>query len=77
MPADQLQPTTLNSSLIASVAYHDDERALEIRLRSGAGYRYLSVPREIFDGLLQAPSKGRFFNSVIRNHYAYARESER
>ena len=40
---------------------------LELEFRSGALYRYLSVPADLYRDLLAADSKGRFFNRFIRD----------
>ena len=34
-------------------------------------YHYLRVPRAKYNALLQATSKGRYFNANIRNRYSY------
>jgi hypothetical protein len=36
----------------------------------GQGYDYYHVPQRVFDGLLGASSKGRYFNAYIRDQYA-------
>jgi len=46
---------------------------LEIEFRSGAIYRYRGVPTDVYDGLLAAPSKGRFFQSRIRGKFIFER----
>lgn len=35
----------------------------------GEVLRYGSVPRNVYDGLVNAPSKGYYFNTVIRPGY--------
>lgn len=64
--------TSVESSLIRSVAYGIDA-TLTVRLRSGAVYRYFTVPRSILEAFLAAPSKGTYFNRHIRDAFPYQR----
>jgi hypothetical protein len=61
----------VRSSDLASVAYNERRRLLEIEFRSGGIYRYIDVPKEIFDALLASESKGRFFAARIRNQFRH------
>lgn len=54
-----------------SVGYEDKSRILEIEFDSGTVYQYLEVPEGIYEQLLTAESKGRYFNSEIREVYSY------
>jgi hypothetical protein len=60
----------VDSSWIRSVTYASDA-TLTVRFRSGAVYRYFTVPRAILDGFLTAPSKGAYFTHRIRNAFPY------
>jgi hypothetical protein len=64
----------IDSSAIASVGYDAAKEELEVEFTSGNVYRYFDVPQEVYQDLLQAPSKGRFFGSFIRGQYESARE---
>jgi hypothetical protein len=55
------------SSAIRSVGYH--RGLLEVEVESGDVYRYFDVPRDVFLELMQAESKGAFFNARIRDSY--------
>ncbi len=59
----------LKSSVIASAAYDDDRRILEVKFRTGRVYRYSQVPRSVYEELLVADSAGKYFNEVIRTTY--------
>jgi hypothetical protein len=54
-----------------SVGYQPRSGILEIEFDSGAVYQYLEVPARIYEQLLRAESKGRYFNSEIREVYQY------
>jgi hypothetical protein len=68
-------PATLNShdfvrsSNLRSGAYDVDKRELVLEFRSGSKYLYSNVPTNIFLGLTQAFSAGRYFHQWIRSRY--------
>jgi hypothetical protein len=62
----------VESSLLSSVAYSKDA-TLELHFRHGAIYRYFDVPPALFQALLDAESKGAFFNHNIRDQFQYQR----
>ena len=53
--------------------YQDQSAFLELEFRSGAIYRYLDVPPQTYRELLQAESKGRYFNQHIRNRFIHTK----
>lgn len=57
----------LESSSIKSVTYSPWTKTLEVQFTSDAIYRYSDVPRETYDGLINAKSHGAFFHQQIRN----------
>ena len=59
----------VQSSVLAAAGYDAKRRLLEIEFHSGAIYRYLEVPQEIFRRLLAAESKGQFFGAAIRGKF--------
>lgn len=61
----------VDSSTMKSVGYEATSQMLEIEFDSGAVYQYLGVPARIHEELLRAESKGRYFNSEIRDVYPY------
>ncbi len=63
----------VQSSVIASVAYDDATRVLEVKFRSGRLYSYFEVPPHVVAELLTADSAGRYFNEQIRPNYRMAR----
>ncbi|MGO9258090.1 MAG: KTSC domain-containing protein [Bryobacteraceae bacterium] len=46
---------------------------MDLEFRTGAIYRYLGVPAQVYKELLRAESKGRYFNQHIRNRFGYAK----
>jgi hypothetical protein len=63
--------------VITFVKYDDDSGELDITFTSGKTYRYLEVPPEIYDGLLDAESKGEFFNENIKDDFVYTEVTSR
>ncbi|RPI16911.1 MAG: KTSC domain-containing protein [Ignavibacteriae bacterium] len=57
------------SSFIDSVGYSEEKKILEIKIKKGKIYQYYSVPIERYIGLLNASSKGRYFDRYIRDRY--------
>jgi hypothetical protein len=68
-----LERTPVVSSDLASVGYDAKSKILEIEFHSGGLYRYFEVPKDVFDQLLAAESKGRFFAAHIREHFRFER----
>ena len=62
----ELLHSTVQSSNLATVAYDEESRQLEIRFHSGSVYRYFGVPARVFRGLMHASSHGQFFHRNIK-----------
>jgi hypothetical protein len=63
------------SSMMRSAGYDDDHAVLEIEFVTGHVYRYHAVPRREWTGLMEAESKGRYFDAHIRDKYPMKRVS--
>ena len=59
----------VESRALAAVGYSKRLRALEIEFRNGAIYRYLDVSPPVYEALMIAPSKARFYDDNIRRKY--------
>lgn len=68
-----MQRQFVSSSNLYSVGYEQKSETLEIEFRGGGVYQYYNVPRNIFDHLMNAGSKGKFFHVYIRYGYPYTR----
>src|ERR1700686_5334790 len=73
--ASMLYVDLFESEAIAKFAYDLGTRRLVIFFKSGGVYEYQDVPRTVFDGFRAAQSKGEFFQSAIRTHFASQRFS--
>jgi lysyl-tRNA synthetase class 2 len=57
------------STVIHGAWYLPERRELDLLLASGRRYRYSEVPADVANGFVEAPSKGGFYNSAIRNRF--------
>jgi len=65
------------STVIRRFAYDPPSSSLEVEFVSGRRYRYLRVPEELAARFRAAFSKGRFFNTHIRDAFACEELGER
>jgi KTSC domain len=65
-----MQRQAVESTTMRSVGYDHTKQVLEVEFQSGAVYQYLDVAPAIYMELMVAASKGRYFNSEIRDSYA-------
>jgi hypothetical protein len=70
-----MQRVPLQSSILASALYDPHQHRLELAFRNGESYVYFQVPPHCYHELLQADSKGAYFNYNIRNHFPYQHRS--
>ena len=62
----------VESTTLATIAYDEALELLQLEFRSEAIYQYFAVPAAVYLAFLDAPSKGRYFNQVIRGCFRYA-----
>lgn len=68
-----MDPVPVDSTLLFWVAYSPHEQRLRLKFRSGEIYDYLQVPETVYQALVGAESKGRYFNHHIRDAFATQR----
>jgi len=71
-----MQALPVVSNTLDQIAYDAGRRLLEITFRTRHTYQYFGVPATVVKQLLEAPSKGRYFNQAIRGKYRYERVPE-
>lgn len=74
-PLDTMPHGSFQSSNVHSALYDFGERRLYVRyLRDGpdAIYQYWGVPAQVWQGLVDAGSKGSFINEFVAYEYRYA-----
>jgi hypothetical protein len=65
--------TALESTTLAGVAYDNSTEVLRLEFRSRAIYCYFGVPHRIYRELLEAESKGSYFNRNVRGRFPFQR----
>ena len=71
-----MRVTAVESTTLVTVSYDDARELLQLEFCSRAVYQYFSVPAAVHQSLLDASSKGRYFNQAIRDHFPYRRVSD-
>jgi hypothetical protein len=66
-----MDETRVESTTLRSFAYDAGGGILQLEFLSRAIYHYYGVPAAVHDALLIAPSKGSYFNRVIRGSFPY------
>lgn len=61
----------VESTTLATVEYDEAREQLQLEFCSRAVYLYFGVPPTVYEALLSAPSKGRYFNQTIRGWFRY------
>jgi len=61
-----MQRVCVMSPDLASVGYDSARRILEIEFNWGGVYRYYDVAEDVYQGLMNADSSGKFYNSHIK-----------
>ncbi len=59
----------VSSSAITAVGYDPSTGRMKIRFTQGHTYDFCRVPEHVFQGLLNARSKGGYYNDHIRDRY--------
>jgi len=63
----------VESTAIREIDYDAERAKLLVRFESGERYVYVGVPGEVHRSFVEADSKGRFFQSQIRDRYPFNR----
>ena len=66
---------SVDSSNINGVGYDERLKKLYIAFSSGT-YMYHDVPKEVYEDLMSAPSKGKFVHKSIRGTYDYSKPNK-
>ena len=70
MRRSDVQHYSVSSSAIRSVGYDPASGRMEIVFRSSPeAYVFCRVPQHVFEGLLHAGSKGRYYHDHIKDRY--------
>lgn len=61
------------SSNLLSAGYDEGSQTLEVEFLNGSVYQYYNVGLALYEGFMQAGSKGQYLNTYIRSAYPYSR----
>lgn len=64
--------TPVDSSFVHEVSYNENSRILRVKIRSQGTirtYKFINVPKNVYDNFMSAPSKGNFFNNIIKRKF--------
>ena len=64
-----MQMIPVSSSDLAAVGYAGT--TLWITFHSGGTYEYSGVPQSVYEALMNAGSKGKYFHAYIKRSYPY------
>lgn len=59
------------SSVVAAMKYDNHAHKLRIVFVSGKVYDYQNVPKDVYDAMKAAGSKGTFLNTEIKGKYRF------
>lgn len=54
-----------------SVSYDEGSRRLVVTFQNGSIYEYTDVPRDVYLGIMAAPSRGVYFTTYVKDRYPY------
>jgi hypothetical protein len=61
----------VESSMVQAVGYDEGSQTLEVVFNNGKTYKYSQVPKEIYEQLLAADSKGSYMQDAVIDCYQY------
>jgi len=64
-----MRVAAVESTTLATVAYDEARELLQLEFCSRAVCLYFGVPPTVHQALVSAPSKGRYFNQMIRGRF--------
>lgn len=71
--AQEIQMVAVDSSNVRAIDYDSVIQVLMVDFINGSRYRYRGVPITVFEDFLNADSKGRFLNYLVKGRYEHER----
>ena len=66
-----MDPNPVKSSDLKSVGYDEASNILEVEFLDKSIYQYSRVPVDVYENLMNAVSKGKYFAKFIKNNRFY------
>ena len=67
-----MKTIAVDSTTLRAVGYDAERQLLQIEFHNRSIYQYFEVPGNVYEELMQAPSKGAYFNRSIRPRFDFA-----
>ena len=67
-----MKTIAVDSTTLRTVSYDAERQLLRIEFQNRSVYQYFEVPAAVYQELMQAPSKGAYFNRSIRPRFDFA-----
>lgn len=64
---------SVHSSNISSIGYDEDSSTLEVEFNNGTVYQYFDVPMHIYQGIMEAGSKGQYLAHHVKGYFRYVK----
>jgi hypothetical protein len=61
----------VQSSNLVSVGYDESTQILEVEFQTGKVYQYHDVPKDVYQELMTASSKGEYFHDNVMGQYNF------
>lgn len=68
---EELKLREVQSSNIEQIGYNEGSEVLYVKYKSGKVYAYDKVPKNIYEGLEKAESKGSYMNSQVKGKFSF------
>jgi hypothetical protein len=62
---------SVDSTCVDTVFFNGDTNDLTVTFQKGGTYTYAGVPAEVAQGLVAAPSKGRYMHAQVLGKFSY------
>jgi hypothetical protein len=68
-----MEMINVDSSNIESVGYDEDSSTMQLQFKNGGLYQYFDVPEDVFIGLRDAPSAGKYLAERIKGVFRFSK----
>ena len=69
--SQEIERVAIKSTSLSSIGYNHSTSVLEVEFRNDTVYQFFFVGSEAWNALLNAKSKGSYFNAEIREQYPH------
>lgn len=66
----------VDSSSVQQIAYDEPSHTVAVKFLGGALYTYDGVGEQVYSGLMNSESVGRYLNTAIKGSYPYVKHND-